>query len=460
MNKSTMKRAILLIVVSFSLAFCNAQARLVFNSTGTGLGQHPWVVFDNNPLTLSSPVYLVIDNQATNAITLTGTATSDVPIIKSEGEQRMVRWATRTGAGSLGAHTVPFSTASGVAIPLTVNITTAGIGGTNPSIVFSTYNYQGLYPALLITDHWNNNLYRPTGVTHMNSAPSNVANSQNAIDRFWLMDAGATGYNYGTKPKVSIDIAFDPADAAVNGAPGNTPGLASVLVAQRFNTTSNLWYDIAPMGTLGTNVVTGAVPPSAGDFYRAWTLASSITPLPIELVDWKGACNGRDVQLAWTTATEKDNDHFTVEKSSDAIQWEVIGTLPGAGNSSSMLSYAFVDKDAHASAYYRLRQTDFNGSSTLSAVITAGCAATGATVLVNAWDSNGLLYLDVASGIEGVFDLALLDMEGRLLATRAAQAVGAGNTLLQLDTRGIATGIYVVRLANGTGSMARRVHLN
>ncbi|MGV9011750.1 MAG: hypothetical protein ACOH13_04060, partial [Flavobacteriales bacterium] len=64
------------------------------------------------------------------------------------------------------------------------------------------------------------------------------------------------------------------------------------------------------------------------------------------------------------------------------------------------------------------------------------------------------------SGVVGVYDLMLLDVEGRVIATKPAQAIASGSTLLQVDTRGIATGIYVVRLVNGTGSMARRVHLN
>ena len=451
-----MKRAILFLAIVFLTAFCQAQSRIVFNSTGVGAGQHPWVVFDND-LALANPIYLVIDNQAGNAISYTGVATG-VPIIKSEGEQRMIRWATGIGAGSTGTHTVPFSTSSGIAIPLSVNITTSGTAGTNPSLIFSTYNYSGFSPTVIPANFWNNDLYKPTGVTHMNSAPANTANSQNAIDRFWLIDAGATNFNYAIKPRVSIDFTFDPADAAVNG--GNTIGLASLLVAQRFNTNSNLWYDIAPMGTLVGNVVSAAVPPSATDFYRAWTLASSVTPLPIELVDWRGKCNGSDVQLSWTTASEKDNDHFTIEKSSDAAHWEAIGTLPGAGNSNSMLGYAFIDNNAWASAYYRLRQTDLNGTSVLSNVIAAGCEATGSTAIVNSWDRDGMLYLDVSSGVVGVYDLMLLDVEGRVIATKPAQAIASGSTLIQVETRGIATGIYVVRLVNGTGSMARRVHLN
>jgi hypothetical protein len=451
-----MKRAFLFLAIGISAIFCSAQARLVFNSTGTALGQHPCVVFDNNPLTITAPCYLVIENPATNAITLTG-VTSGVPIIKSEAEHRQIRWATGTNTG---VYNVPFSTATNVAIPLTVNISTAGSGGANPSLVFATYNYSAKYPAIIPGDYWNNFLYMPEDVTHMNDEPTGLSNnSVNAIDRFWIVDAAAPIYFYGTKPAVTISLGFDPADALANGVPGNSAGLAAVLRAQRFNSTINHWFDIGQLGALSGNAVSG-IAVSPADFYRSWTLASSITPLPIELLDWRGACNGNDVQLSWTTASEKDNDHFTIEKSMDAVEWMTIGTLPGAGNSNSMLAYAFIDQDASTLAYYRLRQTDFNGTSVLSHVITAGCSATGGTAIVNAWNRDGALYLDVFSGVDGVYDLTLLDVEGRVLATRAAQAISSGNTELQVDTRGIATGIYVVRLANGTGSMARRVHLD
>ena len=111
-------------------------ARIVFNSIGTAAAQHPWVVFnpDNNPAT-NPGAYLVIDNPNANAITLGGTPTANVPIIKSETEFNKIRWAT--GLTFPAIYVIPFSTTSGIPMPLTLNKTSAGTG--TGSIIFSTY---------------------------------------------------------------------------------------------------------------------------------------------------------------------------------------------------------------------------------------------------------------------------------------------------------------------------------
>ena len=74
------------------------------------------------------------------------------------------------------------------------------------------------------------------------------------------------------------------------------------------------------------------------------------------------AVNNRYVITEWRTATEKDNDFFTVERSRDAQSWEQVGTVEGAGNSRAELSYALTDENPYSGvSYYRLKQTDYDG---------------------------------------------------------------------------------------------------
>ncbi|MDX1652745.1 MAG: hypothetical protein R3277_09645 [Brumimicrobium sp.] len=66
----------------------------------------------------------------------------------------------------------------------------------------------------------------------------------------------------------------------------------------------------------------------------------------------------------WKTIAERNNDYFTLEYSSDGFKWEEIGQIPGAGNSTDVLSYSFPHYDFENSInYYRLTQTDYDGSS-------------------------------------------------------------------------------------------------
>src|SRR5690606_27237513 len=158
--------------------------------------------------------------------------------------------------------------------PLTVQKTSAGTGA--GSIIFSTYNTLGKVGAAgTVNTGWNNELYRPTDVTHVNDYLTGLTNnSAHAIDRFWIIDAGEAPYAYTTRPDVSITFAFDPLEANVNN--GNVPALAPMLLAQRFNSTLDKWFDILQMGATGTGEVTGAAPPTPADFFRSWTLASTV----------------------------------------------------------------------------------------------------------------------------------------------------------------------------------------
>jgi hypothetical protein len=442
-----MKRVCTLLLCGISIPLCHGQAaRLVLNNASASV--HPWIVF--NPAN-NTGTYLVIQNPAPTGITQL--ITQNVPVIKSEQEENKVRWAVGTSTGS---YVVPYSTASGVAMPLTVDVTGAGTGA--GSLVFSTYNSLSIGTA--VASGWNNDTYKPSDVTHMLDMPSgSVNNSNNAIDRFWIIDAGEGSYAYTTKPSVDITFGFDPVETAVNG--GNSAGLDASnnnLVAQRFNSTLTFWYDVAVMGSQSGNTV-GGVSPAPADLFRSWTLSNKLMPLPIQLVAWKGSCADGVVKLEWTTASEKDNAWFTVEKSSDLQHWWAIGTMPGAGNSDHPIHYVFTDAEGGDMAYYRLRQTDINGTDEVSGMIAVGCGESAGTEIVNAWQQDHQLDLEVVSGIDGLYDLDLVDVNGQRLRRLSGQVIRPGRTLLHVDVQDLAVGIYVVRLSNGVRAMARRVHL-
>ena len=84
--------------------------------------------------------------------------------------------------------------------------------------------------------------------------------------------------------------------------------------------------------------------------------------LPIELLSFTPDVKPDRVLLNWITGTEINNDYFTLERSRDMYGWEVLGFVSGAGNSSLPLSYSFSDlRPLDGLAYYRLKQTDFDG---------------------------------------------------------------------------------------------------
>lgn len=84
--------------------------------------------------------------------------------------------------------------------------------------------------------------------------------------------------------------------------------------------------------------------------------------LPVELLYFDYSIVSSQVILNWATSSETNNNYFTIERSTDGISFETIATINGAGNSNSLLTYHFTDKNPiQGTSYYRLKQTDFNG---------------------------------------------------------------------------------------------------
>lgn len=89
-----------------------------------------------------------------------------------------------------------------------------------------------------------------------------------------------------------------------------------------------------------------------------------VTTLPIELLEFNGYNVDKHNYLYWLTASEINNDYFTIERSRDGVFWSVLGEVDGAGNSSEIKNYYFLDYSYTGGInYYQLSQTDFDGKS-------------------------------------------------------------------------------------------------
>lgn len=103
--------------------------------------------------------------------------------------------------------------------------------------------------------------------------------------------------------------------------------------------------------------------------FSPFTLGSTnaINILPVELIDFSVVQKNNHQLIQWTTATEIENDFFSVEKSYDASNWTKIAEIKGAGNSSQILNYEFLDYElCNSTCYFRIKQTDYNGDYTYS----------------------------------------------------------------------------------------------
>ncbi len=174
-------------------------------------------------------------------------------------------------------------------------------------------------------------------------------------------------------------------------------------------------------------------------------VSSNLNVLPIELVSFAAKAVGQTVHTHWVTSTEIDNDFFTVERSIDAQVFEEVGRLAGAGNSMSELTYDFVDDAPYTGiSYYRLRQTDFDGTTTHSDIRAVEIYGDGDFQLINAY--RGYEGLEVVYRSKAaVLTAEVFDVRGKLLLSQQLRNDG-GRAQLQLE---LARGIYLLRLGNG-----------
>lgn len=128
---------------------------------------------------------------------------------------------------------------------------------------------------------------------------------------------------------------------------------------------------------------------ASGDSYVARYTREPI-PLPVELIAFAGVCDHGTARLSWSTATESNNDRFDLQRSEDLVTWRTVGSLAGAGASQQRIDYQLEDQEALVgTAYYRLRQVDNDGSSTLSNVIAVEPCASDVVRSITVLDESG-----------------------------------------------------------------------
>lgn len=177
-----------------------------------------------------------------------------------------------------------------------------------------------------------------------------------------------------------------------NGSPTVTPIDTAITAGncvsniQLFNSESSVVYQLylndeitttghSVVGTGGTIVLASdtlissttlkikafKIPAATCNTFAA-SIPVSVGALPIDLTSFSGKIIGPYNMICWTTASESNNDYFTLEKTEDGITFETVGIEHGAGDSYTELSYSMVDEHVkNVINYYRLKQTDLDG---------------------------------------------------------------------------------------------------
>lgn len=171
--------------------------------------------------------------------------------------------------------------------------------------------------------------------------------------------------------------------------------------------------------------------------------------MPIELLTFEGEESNNEVKLKWSTASEKDNNFFTVERSIDAAIWNEIGTVKGAGNSSTVQNYELVDVELSTTTtlYYRLKQTDYNGKYEYSKVISVNLSPPDEWKLIVSTISDEELKATLFISEDASVMIDIMDIQGRILKQKNIDAFKGAN-LIAMDLKNVAAGLFFVKVHN------------
>lgn len=175
------------------------------------------------------------------------------------------------------------------------------------------------------------------------------------------------------------------------------------------------------------------------------------SPLPVVLSAFNiSSLNGKP-DLSWTTTSEVNTDHFSIQKSTDGNTFTEIGRIAAGGNSAVARNYTYSDVSAQPNlryAYYYLGVVDKDGNMHLSPIKLYKNITGGRKLIVslspNPVTSMGHLMLQFNADKAGIMTARLFDVQGRLLLTTELSAeAGLNNGHIHLG--GIPPGNYTIR---------------
>jgi hypothetical protein len=193
--------------------------------------------------------------------------------------------------------------------------------------------------------------------------------------------------------------------------------------------------------------------------FATFTLGDRTTPLPVTLTAFDAKRTGSDALLTWDTAMEKNSKGFDVQVSTTGKDFRSLDFVDSkTANSAQFQSYRYTDTTPNKAGtrYYRLRQVDLDGKETFfapKAVVFEGRAATEATVAAYPNPFIGELRLTMQAAANGVGQLRLTDMTGRVISQQPVTLTAGTNEVNVQNIDGLKSGMYLARFTSPAGEV-------
>ncbi|PSR03792.1 MAG: hypothetical protein BRD50_05180, partial [Bacteroidetes bacterium SW_11_45_7] len=197
-------------------------------------------------------------------------------------------------------------------------------------------------------------------------------------------------------------------------------------------------------------------------FSEAGTGDGDGTSQPIELIHFNAELNDGKVDLNWTTATEINNDYFTIQRSTNGTDWHDLQRVEGAGNSSSKQTYHAVDHHPQEGvSYYRIKQTDFNGEFSHTGIETVNYKnAIDESLTIYPNPNRGVFSIKIRSGAS-LSQMKLFNIKGDIVYQKQLDSSkGHYKNRFNFEAK-LSQGMYFLRIQTANGqTYAERIQVN
>lgn len=184
-----------------------------------------------------------------------------------------------------------------------------------------------------------------------------------------------------------------------------------------------------------------------------FTLTDETQVLPVEMLSFTGSRVEEGVKLSWATASQKNFDYFSIERSGNGIDFVTIGKITGDAFTMARKDYVFYDTEGDAKkAYYRLKNVDRDGTFEYSRIVRVeDYSDLQVVIFPNPTITNGLLNINLTGG-DSSGQLFVFDYLGRII--KQSNLLAQNNSI---ELEGVPPGLYLVKVNIGAKQYTAKV---
>ena len=167
--------------------------------------------------------------------------------------------------------------------------------------------------------------------------------------------------------------------------------------------------------------------------------------LHVKLLNFEAQVKHNTVNLISSTISEINNAFFTIEKSSDGVEFEIVFNLSGAGNSNEINNYVGVDENPYEGvSYYRLKQTDFDGKVEFFDIVTVEVKPNIDRIRIYPNPVFDNLWIDIKKTIGNTSVLIEIKNINGVVLSKQKVNLQRENSLVNIKTNKLKAGLYYI----------------